>query len=136
MTCPRCKRKGCQLIELKSIYPSGSGLVREVCSDCLDDILKFVDKVPKYNEHSYNLEHYKQAEDCDTMQNRGIMKEWEAETRGKWIFDGVIHDENNPTDEDKYHCSSCGRVVTTSTGNPQAIYPFCHCGADMRGHEK
>lgn len=79
MICPRCKRKECQLFQLKIIYPSGFENIREVCSDCSNDILKFADKTPIYNEHGYNLEHHKQAEDCDTMQNRGLMKEWENE---------------------------------------------------------
>ena len=33
-----------------------------------------------------------------------------------------------------YKCSCCGRTVRDDTGYDMASdYPFCHCGADMRG---
>ena len=33
-----------------------------------------------------------------------------------------------------YKCSCCGRTVRDDTGyDVSADYPFCHCGADMRG---
>lgn len=33
-----------------------------------------------------------------------------------------------------YKCSECGRTVRDDTGYDVAKdYPFCHCGADMRG---
>ena len=43
---------------------------------------------------------------------------------GHWIKD----------EENKYHCSKCGRTVKKDwTEDMQIDYPFCHCGADMRG---
>ena len=33
-----------------------------------------------------------------------------------------------------YKCSECGRTVWTDKGyDVMKDYPFCHCGADMRG---
>ena len=34
-----------------------------------------------------------------------------------------------------YKCSECGRIIQTTDGrrNVSRHYPFCHCGADMRG---
>ena len=33
-----------------------------------------------------------------------------------------------------YKCSECGRYVADDTGyDVKKDYPFCHCGADMRG---
>jgi DNA-directed RNA polymerase subunit RPC12/RpoP len=36
-----------------------------------------------------------------------------------------------------YKCSECGRVIQTTDGqrNVSKHYPFCHCGADMRGDQ-
>lgn len=35
-----------------------------------------------------------------------------------------------------YECSECGRVVWDDTGyDVSKDYPYCHCGADMRGGE-
>ena len=35
-----------------------------------------------------------------------------------------------------YKCSCCGRTVRDDTGyNVSKDYPFCNCGADMRGDE-
>ena len=81
MICPRCGQKYCQIFELRITFPSGNGEIREICSACAHDIIKFVDKVPKYNIHGYNLIHEDMAKECDTMKNRGIMKEWESEEK-------------------------------------------------------
>lgn len=36
-----------------------------------------------------------------------------------------------------YKCSCCGRTVRDNTGYDVASdYPFCHCGANMRGEDK
>ena len=36
-----------------------------------------------------------------------------------------------------YKCSECGRTVRDDTGYDVAKdYPFCHCGADMRGEQE
>ena len=50
--------------------------------------------------------------------------------KGEWIeLQRGIH----VTD---YKCSCCGRTVRDDTGyDVSKDYPFCHCGADMRGDE-
>lgn len=37
----------------------------------------------------------------------------------------------------KYECSKCKRLVIDDTGyDVTKDFPFCHCGADMRGEEE
>lgn len=59
-----------------------------------------------------------------------LVRQWRP--RGEWIFDGVYRDENNPIDSDVYHCSICKRSITTTLTRPTDLFPFCHCGAEMR----
>ena len=33
----------------------------------------------------------------------------------------------------KYRCSVCGREIMSATKVNIEKYPYCHCGADMRG---
>lgn len=35
----------------------------------------------------------------------------------------------------KYRCSVCGREIMSATKVNIEKYPYCHCGADMRGAE-
>lgn len=35
----------------------------------------------------------------------------------------------------KYRCSVCGREIMSAVTVNIEKYPFCHCGADMRGEE-
>lgn len=53
--------------------------------------------------------------------------------KGKWIFSGVEHTSDNPIDSDSYYCSVCKRSISTTLTRPTDLFPFCHCGADMRG---
>lgn len=66
-----------------------------------------------------------------------------------WCVEDMI--ENAPTIEPErkkgkwiefpnhmaYKCSECGRIIQTTDGrrNVSKHYPFCHCGADMRGEQ-
>jgi hypothetical protein len=52
--------------------------------------------------------------------------------KGKWIFSGVEHTDDNPIDCDSYYCSLCKRSISTTLTRPTDLFPFCHCGADMR----
>ena len=38
----------------------------------------------------------------------------------------------------EFKCSCCGRSVYTMIGEKGVVnwYPYCHCGADMRGEEE
>ena len=47
--------------------------------------------------------------------------------KGKWI-----KQENKKTE---FFCSECGRVIDTKPFTRTDNFPFCHCGAKMRGDE-
>ena len=50
--------------------------------------------------------------------------------KGHWI---AITSWNNT-----YKCSVCGRLLVNITDGKNKVaknYPYCHCGADMRGEE-
>lgn len=50
--------------------------------------------------------------------------------KGRWILQekGLI--------VTAYKCSACGRIVRDDSGyDVSKDYPFCHCGADMRGKQ-
>ena len=50
---------------------------------------------------------------------------------GRWI------EEQRGIKVTLYKCSECGRTVMDDTGYDVAKdFPFCHCGADMRGEEE
>jgi DNA-directed RNA polymerase subunit RPC12/RpoP len=51
--------------------------------------------------------------------------------KGEWIEISSI----NHT----YKCSECGRLlvnITDGSNNVSKHYPYCHCGADMRGEQE
>lgn len=47
--------------------------------------------------------------------------------KGEWIK------EDNGKTTDIYRCSICGRSILLCKNADLSKYPFCHCGADMRG---
>lgn len=52
----------------------------------------------------------------------------EERKQGEWI-----KDYDNSALDGLYHCSVCSRKLWVSHDETLADYPFCHCGADMRG---
>ena len=46
----------------------------------------------------------------------------------KWVFEGHTSDGS-----DMYVCPVCKRSIITCSLQPADLFPFCHCGADMRG---
>ena len=44
---------------------------------------------------------------------------------GEWVHDY----------DDFYHCSICKRSITTTLTRPTDLFPFCHCGAEMKEAE-
>ena len=51
-------------------------------------------------------------------------------SKGKWIAKAI------GSKTTWYVCSECGRSVIDDTGyDIVESYPFCHCGADMRGEQ-
>ena len=60
-----------------------------------------------------------------------LCKSMEAETKhGEWIEIGTI--------SHSYKCSVCGRTLfhtTVGKNHVTEYYPYCHCGAKMKGAE-
>ena len=55
----------------------------------------------------------------------------EERKTGKWII------KNTNSRVTTYKCSECGRIVRDDTGyDVSKDYPYCHCGADLRGKQK
>lgn len=52
---------------------------------------------------------------------------YEDRQQGEWIK------EPNDKTTDLYICSVCNRSIMLCKDADLAKYPFCHCGADMRG---
>jgi len=52
--------------------------------------------------------------------------------QGEWInaYEGDLYYTT------VYKCSKCGRKVKIEYPDVISNYPFCHCGADMRGKEE
>lgn len=48
---------------------------------------------------------------------------------GKWISELELYGEGKWN----YQCSVCGRSICLEQNETLDDYPFCHCGADMRG---
>ncbi len=69
----------------------------------------------------------------EPIKNGDLVLQIDERPHGEWIFDGVYHDSNNPIGSDMYHCSICERSIITTLTKPTVLFPFCHCGADMRG---
>ena len=55
--------------------------------------------------------------------------EIEERKQGEWI----LHEENSASSS--YHCSVCNRLINVLWSEELSDYPFCHCGAEMRGEE-
>lgn len=51
----------------------------------------------------------------------------EERPQGEWI--------RQPSSKTIFFCSECGREINTSPFTRTDNFPFCHCGADMRGEE-
>lgn len=63
---------------------------------------------------------------------------YEERPQGEWI---EVKEERMSIDMSgeivtRYKCSKCGRVIATFPSKLADYYPFCHCGADMRGKEE
>lgn len=64
----------------------------------------------------------------------------ETPRRGRWIYQP--NDEHlKPYEKVKfYRCSECGRLISVApfyeTGKSLDEFPYCHCGAKMKGGEE
>lgn len=74
-----------------------------------------------------DLWHYEQA----LSEIRDMLESTQPERKqGHWI---AITSWNNT-----YKCSVCGRLLVNITDGKNKVaknYPYCHCGADMRGEK-
>lgn len=52
-------------------------------------------------------------------------KEMTKRPTGEWVHDY----------DDFYHCSICKRSIITTLTRPTDLFPFCHCGAEMKEAE-
>ena len=58
-----------------------------------------------------------------------LKKRQEADKKGEWI--GIKTSCN--IGHKFYYCSKCNREIDLIEGESLKDYPFCHCGADMKG---
>lgn len=73
-----------------------------------------------------------------TLENRDYPKAFDLAIKalqerphGEWI-----KNEGKDLRDCFYTCSKCGRNINVICGETLDDYPFCHCGADMRGDEE
>lgn len=67
---------------------------------------------------------------CSIYRATGGVKKCEhhrEERRGRW------EQVQRWATKAKYRCSVCGREIMSATKVNIEKYPYCHCGADMRG---
>lgn len=62
---------------------------------------------------------YTNVIDCNSYEEQRPLGEWIRFEAGRYTK--------------FYKCSLCGRIINTYKENPCDEYPFCHCGAEMRG---
>ena len=65
-----------------------------------------------------------------------IIQALEEHKQGRWVSRGRPQGAS-AVGYTEYECSLCGRIIISKYGNILVTkdYPFCHCGADMRGSE-
>ena len=67
---------------------------------------------------------------ADNEANQAIklaIKALEERPQGEWIHNGI-----NVEGMDIYRCSICSRLIVTWSARIDE-YPYCHCGAKMKG---
>ena len=70
--------------------------------------------------------------EVDEMKNKPQKSfAYEYRAKGHWIE----YPELNDSLFDYYKCSECKRVIKVVRGGSLSQFPFCHCGADMRGEK-
>lgn len=95
--------------------------------DC-NSVLKAIDNAPTVEEVSV----IEFKEPLPMVKAQKIVKALSKRQQGEWVY----HEEPDYSTEDDcivyYQCSVCGRRIYSSTVNVKD-YPFCHCGAKMKG---
>ena len=89
--CPRCGNIG-TLITVSFKYPA-SCVEYDFCDLCCDDFKRFIEKVPLYNEHGYNLKEWEQRRECnEKLFFRGDLLQFQLEN-----IDELTEEANNET---------------------------------------
>ena len=85
-----------------------------------------------YKEKLCNQQRWKEAEEYQRIIDRfmAFASAQPERIKGHWV---EIASSNHT-----YKCSVCGRLlvnITDGRNNVSKHYPYCHCGADMRGEQ-
>lgn len=81
------------------------------------------------NESNGNCRYFEEPGDIRRPAfNAGYCKDCQDRPFSKWVFEGHTSDGS-----DMYVCPACKRSIITCSLQPADLFPFCHCGADMRG---
>lgn len=94
-----------------------------------DELMKKLGFIRELERQIYGKESWgfalrciREVQDAPTIEERKT---------GKWII------SNTNSKVTTYKCSECGRIVHDDTGyDVSKDYPYCHCGADLRGELK
>ena len=62
--CPRCGQIA-PVFTLSFQAPSNRKDIYEMCDFCYHDLVRFIEKIPLYNEHGYNLKEWEQRRECN-----------------------------------------------------------------------
>lgn len=78
-----------------------------------------------YTEVAYHCGNYEHtATEERELNELGLIPRY----KGHWI-----KDYDNSALDGLYHCSVCGRKLWISKEESFSDYPYCHCGAEMKG---
>lgn len=104
-----------------------------------EDLKKKAETVTLWNGDVRRFVSYKTIDNAPTIEQEcyitgaqwnEFMKEHKR-PHGEWI---LIDDVNDPLDRlNRYKCSECGRIIRIYDGQTFSDYPYCHCGAKMKG---
>lgn len=124
--------KGSVIESIKQLPPTRPNLQQtcnQLATDCISrqtaiDIAKnLIVQMNEYHQYNQAINNY-----CaELVQLPSVQPE---RKKGKWI------EQEKGIHVTSYKCSECGRIVRDDTGyDVSHDYPFCHCGADMRGDQ-
>ena len=133
--------------ELKTAFPCGESIRTECVRATIDNMATIMPSAQSerltdddletirihlsaYKEQLCNQHRWEEAEDYQRIIDRLVSfasAQPERKT-GRWCL------QTEYPKVSYYKCSVCGRSVSDDTGyDVTKDYPFCHCGADMRG---
>lgn len=98
----------------------------------LSDIYKAIDNAPavepcKDCEDRRQAEYIRHGSSWHELQALRKFKKEHERMQGEWILSSI-----QVVGENWYKCSVCGRKIRTSRHHLKE-YPYCHCGASMKG---